>query len=51
MVEAVRWGRRGARINSISPGIVITPLANDALNGPRGETCRRMIFICFERIL
>ncbi len=41
--EAVRWGRRGARINSISPGIIITPLANDELNGPRGEGYRRMI--------
>ena len=41
--EAVRWGRRGARINAISPGIVITPLANDELRGPRGESYRRMI--------
>ena len=41
--EAVRWGRRGARINAISPGIVMTPLANDELNGPRGEGYRRMI--------
>ncbi|MDB5721675.1 MAG: hypothetical protein JWP15_2293 [Alphaproteobacteria bacterium] len=41
--EAVRWGRRGARINTISPGIVITPLANDELNGPRGEGYRKMI--------
>jgi NAD(P)-dependent dehydrogenase (short-subunit alcohol dehydrogenase family) len=43
MSEAVRWGRRGARINSISPGIVITPLANDELKGPRGEGYRKMI--------
>ena len=43
MAEAVRWGERGARINSISPGIIITPLANDELNGPRGEGYRRMI--------
>ncbi|TPJ76371.1 SDR family oxidoreductase [Mesorhizobium sp. B2-6-2] len=41
--EAVRWGRRGARINAISPGIVITPLANDELKGPRGEGYRKMI--------
>lgn len=41
--EAVRWGTRGARINAISPGIVITPLANDELNGPRGESYRRML--------
>lgn len=41
--EAVRWGRRGARLNAISPGIVITPLANDELKGPRGDSYRRMI--------
>ncbi|WP_404482575.1 SDR family oxidoreductase [Novosphingobium sp. BL-52-GroH] len=41
--EAVRWGRRGARINAISPGIVITPLANDELQGPRGDGYRKMI--------
>jgi NAD(P)-dependent dehydrogenase (short-subunit alcohol dehydrogenase family) len=43
MAEAVRWGRRGGRINSISPGIIMTPLARDELNGPRGEGYRRMI--------
>jgi NAD(P)-dependent dehydrogenase (short-subunit alcohol dehydrogenase family) len=43
MAEAVRWGRRGARINTISPGIIITPLANDELRGPRGAGYRRMI--------
>jgi NAD(P)-dependent dehydrogenase (short-subunit alcohol dehydrogenase family) len=43
MSEAVRWGKRGARINAISPGIIITPLAKDELNGPRGEGYRRMI--------
>ena len=43
MAEAVRWGKRGARINAISPGIIITPLANDELNGPRGAGYRRMI--------
>lgn len=41
--EAVRWGRRRARINAISPGIVMTPLARDELHGPRGEGYRRMI--------
>src|ERR1700691_2680320 len=41
--EAVRWGKRGARINTISPGIIITPLARDELTGPRGEGYRRMI--------
>lgn len=43
MAEAVRWGKRGARINAISPGIIITPLAKDELGGPRGEGYRRMI--------
>jgi NAD(P)-dependent dehydrogenase (short-subunit alcohol dehydrogenase family) len=43
MAEAVKWGKRGARINTISPGIVITPLANDELKGPRGAGYRRMI--------
>jgi len=43
MAEAVRWGKRGARINTISPGIIITPLAKDELSGPRGDGYRRMI--------
>lgn len=43
MAEAVRWGKRGARINTISPGIIMTPLANDELRGPRGAGYRRMI--------
>ena len=43
MAEAVRWGKRGARVNTISPGIIITPLANDELTGPRGEGYRKMI--------
>jgi len=43
MAEAVRWGIRGARINTISPGIVMTPLAKDELSGPRGDGYRRMI--------
>ncbi len=42
MAEAVRWGMRGARVNTISPGIIITPLANDELKGPRGPGYRRM---------
>ncbi len=46
MAEAVRWGRRGARVNTISPGIIITPLAKDELTGPRGEGYRRMIDVC-----
>ena len=46
MAEAVRWGKRGARVNTISPGIIITPLAKDELTGPRGEGYRRMIELC-----
>jgi NAD(P)-dependent dehydrogenase (short-subunit alcohol dehydrogenase family) len=43
MAEAVRWATRGARVNTVSPGIIITPLARDELTGPRGEGYRRMI--------
>ena len=43
MAEAVRWGKRGARINTISPGIIMTPLAYDELTGPRGAGYRNMI--------
>jgi NAD(P)-dependent dehydrogenase (short-subunit alcohol dehydrogenase family) len=46
MAEAVRWGKRGARVNTISPGIIITPLANDELKGPRGPGYRRMMEVC-----
>jgi NAD(P)-dependent dehydrogenase (short-subunit alcohol dehydrogenase family) len=45
MAEAVLWGKRGARVNTISPGIIITPLANDELKGPRGDGYRRMMSI------
>jgi NAD(P)-dependent dehydrogenase (short-subunit alcohol dehydrogenase family) len=43
MAEAVRWGKRGARLNTISPGVIMTPLAKDELTGPRGAGYRRMI--------
>ena len=46
MAEAVKWGERGARINSISPGIVVTPLALDELNGPRGDFYKNMFAKC-----
>ena len=45
MAEAVRWGKRDARVNTISPGIIFTPLARDESTGPRGEGYRRMIEI------
>ncbi len=46
MAEAVRWGKRGARVNTISPGIIMTSLANDELNGPRSAGYRHMINAC-----
>lgn len=46
MAEAVKWGERGARINSISPGIVVTPLALDEFNGPRGAFYKDMFARC-----
>lgn len=46
MAEAVKWGERGARINSISPGIIVTPLAIDEFNGPRGDFYRNMFAKC-----
>lgn len=46
MAEAVRWGARKARINSISPGIVVTPLAVDEFNGPRGDFYKNMFANC-----
>lgn len=42
MAEAVKWGKRGARINSISPGIIVTPLAIDEFNGVRGDFYKNM---------
>ena len=46
MAEAVHWGKRGARINSISPGIIVTPLAIDEFNGPRGDFYKNMFTQC-----
>ncbi len=46
MAEAVKWGEKGARINSISPGIVVTPLALDEFNGPRGDFYKNMFANC-----
>jgi NAD(P)-dependent dehydrogenase (short-subunit alcohol dehydrogenase family) len=43
MAEAVKWGERGARINSISPGIIMTPLVFDELNGPPGVCYKNMV--------
>lgn len=46
MAEAVKWGERGARINSISPGIIVTPLALDEFNGPHGDFYKNMFAKC-----
>lgn len=46
MAEAVKWGKRGARINGIAPGIIVTPLAVDEFNGPRGDFYKKMFASC-----
>lgn len=46
MAEAVKWGKRGARLNDIAPGIVVTPLAIDEFNGPRGNFYKNMFANC-----
>ncbi len=46
MAESVKWGEKGARVNSISPGIVVTPLAIDEFNGPRGDFYKNMFAKC-----
>lgn len=42
MYEAVKWGEKGARINDIAPGIIVTPLAIDEFNGIRGDFYKNM---------
>ena len=46
MFEACRWEERGARVNSISPGIIVIPLAIDEFNGPRGDFYKNMFAKC-----
>ena len=46
MAECVKWGERGARLNDIAPGIVVTPLAVDEFNGPRGDFYKNMFAKC-----
>lgn len=46
MAQSVEWGKRGARLNAIAPGIVVTPLALDEFNGPRGDFYKNMFAKC-----
>lgn len=46
MAECVKWGERGARLNDIAPGIIVTPLAVDEFNGPRGDFYKNMFAKC-----
>lgn len=46
MAEAVKWGKHGARLNAIAPGIIVTPLAIDEFNGPRGDFYKNMFANC-----
>lgn len=46
MAESVKWGEKGARLNSISPGIIVTPLALDEFHGPRGDFYKNMFAKC-----
>ena len=46
MAECVKWGNRGARLNDIAPGIIVTPLAIDEFNGPRGDFYKNMFAKC-----
>ncbi len=49
MAQAVEWGKRNARINSLSPGIIMTPLAVNEFNGPRGAFYKDMFARCPAR--
>ena len=46
MAQCVEWGKRGARLNAIAPGIIVTPLAIDEFNGPRGDFYKNMFAKC-----
>ena len=46
MAECINWGKRGARLNDIAPGIIVTPLAIDEFNGPRGDFYKNMFAKC-----
>jgi NAD(P)-dependent dehydrogenase (short-subunit alcohol dehydrogenase family) len=40
---AKAWGRAGARVNSISPGVIATPMGHMELAGSSGEFMRQMV--------
>ncbi|WP_432631162.1 SDR family oxidoreductase [Brotaphodocola sp.] len=46
MAQSVEWGKRGARLNDIAPGIIVTPLAVDEFNGLRGDFYKNMFAKC-----
>lgn len=46
MAQSVEWGKRGARLNAIAPGIIVTPLAIDKFNGIRGDFYKNMFAKC-----
>ena len=46
MAQSVEWGKHGARLNDIAPGIIVTPLAVDEFNGPRGDFYKNMFAKC-----
>lgn len=46
MAQAVEWGKRGARLNAIAPGIIVTPLALDEFKGVRGDFYKNMFKNC-----
>lgn len=46
MAQSVEWGKRGARLNAIAPGIIVTPLAIDEFNGIRGDFYKNMFAKC-----
>ena len=46
MAQAVEWGKRGTRLNDIAPDIIVTPLALNEFNGPRGDFYKNMFAKC-----
>ena len=46
MAECIHWSQLGARLNAIAPGIIVTPLAIDEFNGPRGDFYKNMFAKC-----